>query len=64
MMKLIGYVYSGSRAYQDHDPGCSIAEVWNLQQGVHEVSLILCPFRNISRVREPALPSNHLEALR
>jgi len=29
-----------------------------------EVSLIICPFRNITGGREPALPSKHLEALK
>ena len=49
---------------QDHDPGCSVAGVQNLPQGVQEVRFIVCPFRNITRGREPTLPSEHLEALR
>jgi len=36
----------------------------NLSLGKQKVSLILCPFRNITRGREPALPSELLEALR
>jgi len=48
---------------QDHRPGCSGADQ-NLSLGKQEVELILCPFRNITGGREPALPSNHMEAHR
>jgi len=31
--ELTDYVYSGSRAYRNHDPGCFVARVRNLPQG-------------------------------
>jgi len=38
--------------------------MWDLPLDKQEVSLILCPFRNVTGGRESALPSEHLEALR
>jgi len=49
---------------RDHGPGYSIAGVRNLPPGVQEVGLIFCPFSSITGGREPALPSEHLEAFR
>ena len=37
---------------------------WNLPLGKQEVGLIIYRFRNVIGGREPALPSEHLEALR
>jgi len=36
-------VYSGSRAYSDHGPGCSVAGGRKLPRGIQE-GLIGCPF--------------------
>jgi len=43
---------------RDHGPGCSVASVQSRPQGVHEVSLILCPFRNVTRGRKQRSPQN------
>jgi len=45
-------------------PPTTAQDVPFLPQGVQEVSVIVCPFRNVIGGREPALPSEHLEALR
>ena len=53
----------------DHDSGCSVASVWNQPQGLQEVGLILCPFRNVTEVgsqrspRTPGGPQVDLEVL-
>jgi len=49
---------------RDHGPECSVAGVRNRTQDIQEEGLILCSFRNVTRSREPALSSEHLEALR
>ena len=49
---------------RDYDPGCSIAGVRSQPQSLQKVGLMLCSFRNVTGGREPALLSEHLEALR
>jgi len=49
---------------RNHGLGCSVAGVRNWPQGVQVVGLIVCPFRNITGGRDPALPLEYLEALR
>jgi len=40
VMYIVGLVHA-----QDHNPGCSIAGVWNRSRGVLDC-IIVCPFRN------------------
>jgi len=49
--KLTSYVYSESRA-------CPVAGVQNWPQGVEEVGLIVCPFRNVTGGSEPGFSRN------
>jgi len=57
-MKPMGLVH-----VRDHGPECSVTGVRNRPQSVQKVGLIVCPFRNITEGMEPALSSEHLEAL-
>jgi len=41
---------------RDPDPGCSVAGEQNRPQGLYEVDLILCLFKNVTGDREPTLP--------
>ena len=41
---------------RDHDPGCFVAGIRNQPQGLQEVGLILCPFRNVTGGSELVLP--------
>jgi len=50
-MFTVGLVHT-----RDHGPRCSIAGVQNLPQGVQEVGLILCPFRNITGGKGASAP--------
>jgi len=48
----------------DYSPGYSIASVQNRPQSIQKVGLIVYSFRNVTGGREPALPLEHLEALK
>ena len=44
-----GFMFTMGPVYaQDHSPGCSVVGAWNRSQGVQDVGLILCPFRNVT----------------
>jgi len=55
MMKLMSYIYNRFCNTKDHDSEYSSADLEPAARKIRG-GLILCPFGNVTRVREPTLP--------
>ena len=64
MMKPTGYVYSGSHAYPGPRSRVFLLVYRIGHRAYNRWVLFIFSFRKVTGGKEPALPSEHLEALR